>query len=101
MYTHHHHHHLLLSLACALPLVTASTPPNQSLCMTSSSPLPRQFARLSKILPARESHDITTRVGSSYGGNHSLQWIEEPRNLLVVTKRCDEEVDEKLRGLVR
>ncbi|PWN27723.1 ATP-NAD kinase, partial [Jaminaea rosea] len=56
--------------------------------------------RLSKILPARESHDITTRVGSSYGGNHSLQWIEEPRNLLVVTKRCDEEVNEKLRGLV-
>lgn len=63
-----------------------------------TSPTHAHTRRLSKVLPARESHEITTRVGSSYGGNHSLQWLETPRNLLIVTK---EHLDERTRGAVR
>lgn len=40
-------------------------------------------------MPARETDEITTRVGSSYGGNHTLEWLDTPRNLLIVTKRHD------------
>ncbi|CAO1630226.1 unnamed protein product [Parajaminaea phylloscopi] len=56
--------------------------------------------RLAKILPAREVHDITTRVGSSYGGNHSIEWLEAPRNLLIITKRNDHQIRKAMSELI-
>ncbi|UZJ56041.1 hypothetical protein CBS101457_005361 [Exobasidium rhododendri] len=47
------------------------------------------LGRLSKVINPRESSKITTRVGSSFGGNHSLEWCEVPRNILIVKKRHD------------
>ena len=49
------------------------------------------LGRLSKVINPRESSRITTRVGSSFGGNHSLTWCEPPRNVLLVKKRSDEQ----------
>ncbi|CEH16328.1 related to pos5-mitochondrial nadh kinase [Ceraceosorus bombacis] len=48
------------------------------------------IGRLSKVLEPRTSDHITTRVGSSFGGNHSLEWMHSPRNVLLVVKRGDQ-----------
>lgn len=56
------------------------------------------LGRLSKVLAPRESTKITTRVGSSFGGDHSLKWVQPPKNLLLVKKRHD---DRALAALTR
>ncbi|PWN93724.1 ATP-NAD kinase [Acaromyces ingoldii] len=59
------------------------------------------LGRLSKVLAPRESTKITTRVGSSFGGDHSLSWVQPPRNLLLVKKRHDEKALAALTSIVR
>lgn len=54
------------------------------------------LGRLSKVINPRESSKITTRVGSSFGGNHSLEWCSLPRNILIVKKRHDEKASAAL-----
>lgn len=56
--------------------------------------------RLAKVLQPREASEITTRVGSSYGGNHSIQWLQPPRNIFIVTKRHDGPIVEALARLI-
>ncbi|CBQ68962.1 related to POS5-Mitochondrial NADH kinase [Sporisorium reilianum SRZ2] len=45
--------------------------------------------RLSKVIPARSGSKITTRVGSSYAGTHTFEWIASPSNVLIVKKARD------------
>ncbi|TKY88865.1 hypothetical protein EX895_002106 [Sporisorium graminicola] len=45
--------------------------------------------RLSKVIPARRGGKITTRVGSSYAGTHTFDWISPPSNVLIVKKARD------------
>lgn len=59
------------------------------------------LGRLSKVINPRESSKITTRVGSSFGGNHSLEWCEQPRNILMVKKRQDEKASRALSGAIK
>jgi NADH kinase len=54
------------------------------------------LGRLSKVINPRESSSITTRVGSSFGGNHSLEWCQTPRNILLIKKRYDEKASNAL-----
>jgi NADH kinase len=56
--------------------------------------------RLAKVLPPRESQDVTTRVGSSYGGNHSLEWVEAPRNILIITKTNDDKTQQAMQRII-
>lgn len=46
----------------------------------------RRFANLA---PPRRGRDICQRVGSTYGGSHSLAWITQPHTVLIIAKRND------------
>ena len=59
------------------------------------------LGRLSKVLQPRRSDSITTRVGSSYGGNHSLEWVQPPNNVLIVKKQNDVRALEAMKELIR
>lgn len=54
------------------------------------------LGRLSRVINPRESSKITTRVGSSFGGNHSLEWCEMPQNVLLIKKIHDEKASTAL-----
>lgn len=54
------------------------------------------LGRLSKVINPRESSKVTTRVGSSFGGNHSLEWRQVPRNILLIKKIHDEKASAAL-----
>lgn len=59
------------------------------------------LGRLSKVKAPRESTTITTRVGSSFGGNHSLEWCQPPRNILLVKKQNDRKTTEAMRNIIQ
>jgi hypothetical protein len=59
------------------------------------------LGRLSKVISPRESSKVTTRVGSNFGGNHSLEWCQTPRNILLVKKISDEKASSALKKAVQ
>ncbi|PWN34248.1 ATP-NAD kinase, partial [Meira miltonrushii] len=59
------------------------------------------LGRLSKVKAPRESNKITTRVGSSFGGNHSLEWCQPPRNILLIKKQNDRKTTEAMRNIIQ
>lgn len=57
--------------------------------------------RLSKVKAPRESNTITTRVGSSFGGNHSLEWCQKPRNVFLIKKQNDQKTTKAMREIIQ
>ncbi|KAL8280984.1 hypothetical protein RQP46_006663 [Phenoliferia psychrophenolica] len=47
------------------------------------------MGRFTKLLPPRRGRAVEQRVGSTYGGTHSLAFMTMPRSVLVVVKRND------------
>ena len=56
--------------------------------------------RLSKVIPARTGSKITTRVGSSYAGTHTFQWISPPSNVLIVKKERDQRATKAMSRII-
>ncbi|PWN52413.1 ATP-NAD kinase [Violaceomyces palustris] len=58
------------------------------------------LGRLSKLKPPQQAHKITTRVGSSFAGNHSLKWVQPPNNVLIVKKRNEKRVSRAMADIM-
>ncbi|KAN0062583.1 NADH kinase pos5 [Thecaphora frezii] len=56
--------------------------------------------RLAKVLPPRRGNKITTRVGSSYAGNHTFSWMGKPSNVLIVKKANEERATKAMRQII-
>lgn len=57
--------------------------------------------RLSKVIEPRRSNKITTRVGSSYAGNHTFSWIDTPTNVLLVKKAQDAKATRAMSHIIK
>ncbi|PWY98132.1 ATP-NAD kinase [Testicularia cyperi] len=57
--------------------------------------------RLSKVVSPRRGNKITTRVGSSYAGNHTFSWIDPPSNVLLVKKARDDRATKAMCRIIK
>ncbi|KAM0755545.1 ATP-NAD kinase [Meredithblackwellia eburnea MCA 4105] len=49
------------------------------------------MGRFANLAPPRVGLEIEQRVGSTYGGTHSLSWQSQPHSVLFVAKRNDQQ----------
>ncbi|EIM20991.1 ATP-NAD kinase [Wallemia mellicola CBS 633.66] len=50
----------------------------------------KPLGRLNKQVTSKRVPHVTQSVGSMFGGNHSLKWTSQPRNVLIVKKSDSE-----------
>ncbi|ORY78417.1 ATP-NAD kinase [Leucosporidium creatinivorum] len=47
------------------------------------------MGRFAKLAPPRRGRSVVQRVGSTYGGTHTLTWVTPARTMLLLVKRND------------